>query len=45
MGGGPQQGLRKAFPDVNVAAVIRGAISRKVKELKKLEELKKKGVI
>ena len=35
---------KETFPEVNVAAVVRRAISKKVKELKKLEELKSCGV-
>jgi len=37
--------FKKDFPEVNVAAVARGAITDKIKELEKLEELKAKGVI
>jgi len=37
--------FKKQFPEVNVAAVTRKVISDKVKELKKLEALKAKGVI
>ena len=37
--------FKKTFPEVNVAAVARGVIIDKVKELKKLEELKAKGVV
>ena len=37
--------FKEEFPEVNVAEVVRNAISRKVKELNKLEELKSKGVI
>ena len=38
-------GFKKEFPEANVAAVVRRAISDKIKELKKLEELKAKGDI
>ena len=37
--------FKKVFPDVNVASVARRAISKKVAELKKLEELKSRGMI
>ena len=37
--------FKKVFPEVNVAAVARRAIIEKIEELKKLEELKSKGVI
>lgn len=37
--------FKKEFPEVNVAAVSRQAIIRKVEELEKLEELKFKGVV
>lgn len=37
--------FKKEFPEVNVAAVARKVISDKIEELKKLEELKAKGVI
>lgn len=37
--------FKKQFPEVNVAAVARKAVSDKIKELKKLEELKAKGKI
>ena len=37
--------FKKEFPEVNVAAVARKAVSDKIKELKKLEELKAKGKI
>lgn len=35
--------FKKEFPEVNVAAIARRAIIEKVKELKKVEELKSKG--
>ena len=38
-------GFKKEFPEVNVAAVARKVVSDKIKELKKLEELKSKGKI
>ena len=37
--------FKKLFPEVNVAEVVRRLIIQKVEELKKLEELKAKGVI
>lgn len=37
--------FREKFPEVNVAAVVRGAIERKVRELEKFEELKAKGLV
>jgi len=37
--------FKKEFPEVNVAAVARKVVSDKIKELKKLEELKAKGKI
>ena len=37
--------FKEEFPEINVAEVVRNVISRKVKELKKLEELKSKGEI
>ena len=37
--------FKKEFPEVNVAEIARRIISDKIKELKKLEELKSKGVI
>lgn len=37
--------FKKNFPEVNVAAVVRGAIARRVHELEKFEELKAKGLI
>lgn len=37
--------FKKEFPEVNVAAVARRIVSDKIKELKKLEELKTKGKI
>lgn len=38
-------GFKKNFPEVNVAAVARKIVSDKIRELKKLEELKAKGKI
>jgi len=37
--------FKEKFPEVNVAEVARRVISEKIKELKKLEELKSKGEI
>lgn len=37
--------FKEEFPEVNVAAVARRVISEKIKELKKFEELKFKGLI
>ncbi|MBR9699932.1 hypothetical protein GOV09_05735 [Candidatus Woesearchaeota archaeon] len=37
--------VRKQFPAVNWAAVVREEIVRKVTEIEKFEELKRKGVI
>lgn len=37
--------FKKSHPDVNVAEVVRSGIKRKVEELKKFEELKRKGLI
>lgn len=37
--------FKKEFPEVNVAAIARKVISDKIKELKKIEELKSKGEI
>ncbi|MDO8517296.1 MAG: hypothetical protein Q7S33_04170 [Nanoarchaeota archaeon] len=37
--------FKKEFPEVNVAELARRTISEKVKELKKLEELKLMGEI
>lgn len=37
--------FKETCPDVNPAEVVRSGIIRKLKELKKLEELKAKGVI
>lgn len=37
--------FKKEFPEINVAAVARKVVSDKIKELKKLEELKAKGKI
>jgi post-segregation antitoxin (ccd killing protein) len=37
--------FKETFPEVNVAEVVRRGIIRKVKELKKLEELKDRGLI
>ena len=37
--------FKKEFPEINVAEVVRRIISDKIKELKKLEELKSKGII
>jgi len=37
--------FKKLFPEVNVSEVARRVVSEKVKELKKLEELKSKGKI
>jgi len=35
--------FKKQFPEINVAELARRVISQKIKELKKLEELKLKG--
>lgn len=37
--------FKEEFPEVNIAAVARKAVSEKIKELKKLGELKDKGKI
>ena len=37
--------LRKEYPDINWAAVVRRNIIKRVEELEKFEELKRKGVI
>lgn len=37
--------FKKEFPEINVAELARKVISKKIKELKKLEELKSKGII
>ena len=37
--------FKEEFPEVNVAAVARKVVSDKIKELKKLEELKSRGKI
>ena len=37
--------FKEQFPEINVAELARRVISKKIKELKQLEELKKKGVI
>ncbi len=37
--------FKEEFPEVNVAAIARKVVSDKIKELKKLEELKAKGKI
>jgi len=37
--------FRKTCPDVNIAEVARQAIIKKVAELKKFEDLKRKGLI
>lgn len=37
--------FKEDFPEVNVAELARRVIFNKIQELKKLEELKKKGVI
>ena len=37
--------FKKEFPEVNVAAIARGVVVDKIKELEKLEELKAKGVV
>lgn len=37
--------FKKEFPEINVAAVARKIVSDKIKELKKLKELKDKGEI
>lgn len=37
--------FKRSFPETNPAAVVRGAIIKKIKELEKLEELKSKGKI
>ncbi len=44
----PDELLRKfkeQFPEINVAEVARRVITEKIKELKKLEELKSKGAL
>ena len=38
-------GLKQSFPDTNWAAVVRRGIAKKVEELEKFEELRKKGLI
>jgi DNA recombination-dependent growth factor C len=35
--------FKETFPEINPAEVVRGVITRKIKELEKLEELKSKG--
>lgn len=37
--------FKEQFPEVNVAAIARKVVFDKIKELKKLEELKSKGAI
>ena len=37
--------FKKGHPDINVAEVVRRGIIRKIEELEKFEELKRKGVI
>ena len=37
--------FKKNFPELNIAEVVRGVITRKIKELEKLEELKSNGKI
>jgi len=37
--------FKEQFPEINVAEVVRNVITRRVRELKKFEELKAKGVI
>jgi hypothetical protein len=37
--------FKESFPEVNVAELSRRVISQKIKELKKLEELKARGKI
>jgi len=37
--------FKKNFPEINVAELARRIISEKVKDIKKLEELKSKGKI
>ncbi|MFH0875606.1 MAG: hypothetical protein V1859_06725 [archaeon] len=37
--------FKREHPDINVAEVVRSGIIRRVEELEKYEELKKKGVI
>lgn len=37
--------LRKSRPEINWAEVVRGSIIKKIEELEKFEELKRKGVL
>lgn len=37
--------FKEEFPEINVAAIARRVVSDKIKELKKLEELKARGKI
>lgn len=37
--------FKEQFPEINVAELARRVISKKIQELKKLEELKSKGKI
>lgn len=37
--------FKKQFPELNLAEVVRQIIINKIEELKKLDELKSKGVI
>lgn len=37
--------FKESFPEINVAELARRVISKKIQELKKLEELKSKGEI
>jgi len=37
--------FKEQFPEVNIGALARRIISEKIDELKKLEELKSKGII
>ena len=37
--------FKEQFPEINVAEVVRRIVSDKIKELKKFEELKSKGII
>lgn len=37
--------FKEQFPEINVAEVARRVIAEKIKELKKLEELKLKGAV
>ncbi len=37
--------FKETFPEINVAELARRTILKKIEELEKLEELKKKGII